>query len=103
MTNYAAIDCGTLSTRLLISGPGGEPVVRLTRVTGLGHGVDQARELRADAIERVLSVLREYRGLMATYGVGAARMVGTSALRDAGNRSSFCRVAEAVVGTPLAC
>jgi exopolyphosphatase / guanosine-5'-triphosphate,3'-diphosphate pyrophosphatase len=101
MTNYAAVDCGTLSTRLLISGPGGEPVVRLTRVTGLGQGVDQARELRADAIERVLSVLREYRGLMGTYGVGAARMVGTSALRDALNRSSFSRAAEAVVGTPL--
>ena len=101
MGNYAAIDCGTLSTRLLICNPGGEQILRLTRVTGLGQGVDRARELRADAVDRVLSVLREYRGLMGTHGVGAARMVGTSALRDAVNRSPFSQAAQDVVGAPL--
>jgi len=99
--NYGAVDCGTLSTRLLIANPDGEPIKRLTRLTGLGRGVDATRELRADSIERVLSVLREYRGLMDAHGVSTARMVGTSALRDATNRGSFSRAAEDVVGTPL--
>jgi exopolyphosphatase / guanosine-5'-triphosphate,3'-diphosphate pyrophosphatase len=101
MGNYAAVDCGTLSTRLLISNAAGDHILRLTRVTAMGQGVDRARELRADAIERVLSVLGEYKGLMGAHSVGAARMVGTSALRDAVNRSSFSQAAENVVGIPL--
>ncbi len=35
---YAAVDCGTFSTRLLVCGPGGEPLVRLMKVTGAGRG-----------------------------------------------------------------
>jgi exopolyphosphatase / guanosine-5'-triphosphate,3'-diphosphate pyrophosphatase len=101
MGNYAAVDCGTLSTRLLISSPEDGPIVRLTRVTGLGEGVDRARAIRSEAAERVLTVLREYRGLMERHNVSAARMVGTSALRDACNRASFSHAAEEVVGTPL--
>jgi exopolyphosphatase / guanosine-5'-triphosphate,3'-diphosphate pyrophosphatase len=101
MGNLAAIDCGTLSTRLLISTPTADPVVRLMRVTGLGQGVDQARALQPAAIERALSVLREYRGLMDRHGVSAVRMVGTSALRDAANRASFSKAAEEIVGAPL--
>jgi hypothetical protein len=57
----AAIDCGTNSTRLLVAGPGGQPLVRLMRITRLGRGVDQHRRLAADAVERTLSVLGEYR------------------------------------------
>ena len=98
---YAAVDCGTLSTRLLISSPDREPIVRLMRVTGLGQGVDRTRSIRAEAAERTLSVLREYRGLMEAHEVSAARMAGTSALRDATNRASFSRAAEEIVGTPL--
>jgi exopolyphosphatase / guanosine-5'-triphosphate,3'-diphosphate pyrophosphatase len=101
MGNFAAVDCGTLSTRLLISGPSGEPIVRLMRVTGLGEGVDRARALRPEAVARALSVLREYRGLMDEHGVCAARMVGTSALRDAANRASFSAAAEELIGAPL--
>ncbi len=101
MGNLAAIDCGTLSTRLLISTPSRQPVVRLMRVTGLGQGVDQARALHPEAVERALSVLREYRGLMDRHGVSAVRMVGTSALRDAANRAAFSNAAEKIIGAPL--
>jgi exopolyphosphatase / guanosine-5'-triphosphate,3'-diphosphate pyrophosphatase len=101
MGNYAAVDCGTLSTRLLISSPEREPIVRLMRVTGLGQGVDRTRSIRAEAAERTLSALREYRGLMEAHEVSHARMAGTSALRDAANRASFSRAAEKVVGAPL--
>jgi exopolyphosphatase/guanosine-5'-triphosphate,3'-diphosphate pyrophosphatase len=38
---------------------------------------------------------------MDQHGVGAARLVGTSALRDSGNRASFSQRAAAIVGTPL--
>ena len=98
MGNYAAVDCGTLSTRLLISNPQGQPITRLTRVTGLGEGVDRSRVIRAEAAERALTVLREYRELMDRHGVSATRMVGTSALRDAANRASFANAAEEIIG-----
>jgi exopolyphosphatase / guanosine-5'-triphosphate,3'-diphosphate pyrophosphatase len=101
VANFAAVDCGTLSTRLLVSRPAGEPIVRLMRITGLGEGVDRSRALLPQAIERTLVVLGEYRELMDQYDVRAARMVGTSALRDASNRASFSRAAEELVGTPL--
>ena len=89
MGNFAAIDCGTLSTRLLISTPRASPIVRLMRVTGLGQGVDRLGLCGPTRSSGLLSVLREYRGLMDRHGVSAARMVGTSALRDAANRASF--------------
>jgi exopolyphosphatase / guanosine-5'-triphosphate,3'-diphosphate pyrophosphatase len=101
MGNYAAVDCGTLSTRLLISSPQRAPIVRLMRVTGLGQGVDRTRSIRPEAADRTLSVLREYRSLMEANDVTAVRMAGTSALRDAANRASFSRAAEEVVGAPL--
>ena len=101
MGNYAAVDCGTLSTRLLISDPQGQPIIRLTRVTGLGEGVDRSRVVRAEAAERTLTVFSEYRQLMDRHGVSATRMVGTSALRDAANRASFADAAGEVIGAPL--
>ena len=99
--NLAAIDCGSLSTRLLVAEPDERTVLRLTRITGLGQGVDGSGALRPEAVERVLAVLRQYRALMDEHGVGAVRMVGTSALRDAGNRASFSDQATAIVGAPL--
>ena len=72
MGNLAAVDCGTLSTRLLISTPTGCPVLRLMRITRLGEGVDRSGLLLPDAIERTLAVLREYQGLMAEHEVQTA-------------------------------
>jgi len=101
MGNFAAIDCGTLSTRLLISAPTGEPVLRLMRITRLGEGVDRSGLLLPEAIERTLAVLREYQGLLGEHEVQAARMVGTSALRDASNRALFSKPAAELIGTEM--
>ncbi len=101
MANFAAVDCGTMSTRLLVSGADGEPLVRLTRITALGEGVDASRTLLPQAVQRTVAVLAEYREVMDRYEVGTARMIGTSALRDASNRESFFRAAEDVIGTSV--
>jgi exopolyphosphatase/guanosine-5'-triphosphate,3'-diphosphate pyrophosphatase len=99
--NVAAIDCGTLSTRMLIAGPGGVALARWARITGLGEGVDANRALSPGAVSRTLSVLGEYGNALQSHGVGAARMVGTSALRDASNRGTFVAAAEEAVGVRL--
>jgi exopolyphosphatase/guanosine-5'-triphosphate,3'-diphosphate pyrophosphatase len=100
----AAIDIGTNSTRLLVAERGdGAPlrtVDRLMRITRLGQGVDGARGLAADAMERTVAVLAEYRAVMDELGVpaGQVRMTATSAARDAANREVFFDAAEAAVG-----
>jgi exopolyphosphatase / guanosine-5'-triphosphate,3'-diphosphate pyrophosphatase len=93
----AALDCGTNSTRLLIATPG-QPDVRRMRITRLGQGVDATGRLDPGAVERTLEVLREYRGLLDAHRVARARLVATSAARDAANGSEFLAAASALVG-----
>ncbi len=94
----AAIDCGTNSVRLLVSTDGRTTVERLMRITRLGKGVDATGRLDAAAIERTVTVLREYREVMDRFDVGAVRMTATSAARDAANRDEFFAAAHEAVG-----
>jgi exopolyphosphatase/guanosine-5'-triphosphate,3'-diphosphate pyrophosphatase len=100
----AAIDIGTNSTRLLVAERGSDgalvTVERLMWITRLGQGVDQAKALAPDAIDRTVAVLAEYRTVMDDLGVasGRVRMTATSASRDASNRDVFFDAAEAAVG-----
>ena len=100
----AAIDIGTNSTRLLVAELDADgalvTVERLMRITRLGQGVDQAKALAPEAIDRTVAVLAEYREAMDGLGVaaGRVRMTATSASRDASNRDVFFDAAEAAVG-----
>ena len=98
MTPVAAIDCGTNSTRLLIVDDGGRPLDRRMRITRLGQEVDATGVLRDDAVERTLTVLREYRTAMDGYGANTGRLAATSAARDAANGASFLAAASEVTG-----
>jgi exopolyphosphatase/guanosine-5'-triphosphate,3'-diphosphate pyrophosphatase len=93
-----ALDCGTNSTRLLVVGPGGEALDREVRITRLGQGVDRTRALHPDAIDRTVAVLRDYAATMRRLGVTHARLVATSAVRDAANRAEFLAAAAAAAG-----
>jgi exopolyphosphatase/guanosine-5'-triphosphate,3'-diphosphate pyrophosphatase len=95
---YAAIDAGTNSTRLLI-GDGTETDERLMRITRLGAGVDADGRLAPDAIERVLTCLRDYRSVMDRFDLAGVRMVATSAARDAANRDDLFGPAAEIIGT----
>ena len=100
MTRVAAVDIGTNSTRLLVADVDGEgadaalrPIERTMRITRLGAGVDAERTLRADAIERTASVLREYGATIEQLGATRVRAAATSASRDARNRDEFFNAA----------
>lgn len=99
-TIVAAIDCGTNSTRLLIAKQTGpthyETLLRETTITRLGEGVDASQKLSTDAIDRVLVTLIGYAGKIAEYGVSTARLVATSAVRDASNGNIFLSAVEDV-------
>jgi exopolyphosphatase / guanosine-5'-triphosphate,3'-diphosphate pyrophosphatase len=102
----AAIDIGTNSVRLLVAEVDGTtardakvvPLDRRMRITRLGQGVDKARALAPDAIERTVAVLREYRAALEEHGVTAVRATATSAARDASNRDDFFAAAHDALG-----
>ena len=93
-----AIDCGTNSTRLLITDADGTTLVREMRITRLGQGVDATGQIAPEALERTLGVLGEYRSLMDEAGVGHGRLAATSAARDAANGPDFLRAASSITG-----
>src|SRR5690348_11208071 len=102
----ASVDIGTNSVRLLVAEAerdhGDAPlttVERLMRITRLGQGVDAARRLHPDAIERTTTVLREYGEVIERLGATRVRATATSAARDAQNRDEFFDAAERALGT----
>ncbi|CAM8645120.1 GppA Exopolyphosphatase [Acidimicrobiia bacterium] len=97
-TPVAAIDCGTNSVRLLITTDGKTQIERLMRITRLGQGVNATGRLDPAAIERTLTVLREFRAVIDKHGVTRIRMTATSAARDASNSDEFFVAARDVIG-----
>jgi len=92
VTRVAAIDLGTNATRLLVADvDGGEvtEVLRRTRITRLGEGVDARRRLLPVPIARVRNVLSDYRRETEGLGVERTLAVATSAVRDAENGEAF--------------
>lgn len=103
----AAIDIGTNTVLLLIAevGEGGElvPIVDSAQITRLGQGVDRTRALLPEAVERTLTCLEGYAGVIAEHGVTQLDVVGTSAMRDAaasqGPGADFVARAARILGT----
>ena len=103
----AAIDCGTNSIRLLIADINSKAdriertvgstdrsvpltdVAREMRIVRLGEGVDRTGRLSEAALDRTMTALREYAGLIGAAMPEAIRMVATSATRDAANSQEF--------------
>ena len=95
--NYAAIDCGTNSTRLLI-GNKFETLDRQMKITQLGQGLDKSGELSSKAMNRVLDALEDFRSSLDIHEVSEVRMVATSAARDASNSEDFFNQVESTIG-----
>ena len=92
MTRVAAIDLGTNATRLLVADVADgnvEELVRRTRITKLGEGVDARRRLLPVAIARVRNVLAAFRREAESLGAERALAVATSAVRYAENGEAF--------------
>ncbi|MGW6444651.1 Ppx/GppA phosphatase family protein [Lentzea sp. NPDC055074] len=108
MSRVAAIDCGTNSIRLLIADVTKREdgtawlrdVHREMKIVRLGQGVDATGRLHPDAIERTRQALLDYARTMQRKGVEVARMVATSATRDASNRDEFFGMTEQILGAP---
>src|SRR5579884_3930188 len=92
LMRVAAVDLGTNATRLLVADVEDgavADVVRRTRITRLGEGVDARRRLLPTAVARVRNVLADYRREAEELGAERVLAVATSAVRDAENGEAF--------------
>jgi exopolyphosphatase/guanosine-5'-triphosphate,3'-diphosphate pyrophosphatase len=96
VTIVAAVDIGTNSTKLLVTGDG----TRTFRIvdTRLGQDLAARGRFHPDAIARTLATLAEYRSLAAAAGAERLVAVATSACRDAADREDFLDAAAESLG-----
>jgi exopolyphosphatase/guanosine-5'-triphosphate,3'-diphosphate pyrophosphatase len=88
----AAIDIGTVTTRLLVADvveDGIREVERSTDITHLGENVNESGILSQDAMRRVAAVVGGYARRIGELGVEKLAAVATSASRDASNSETF--------------
>jgi exopolyphosphatase / guanosine-5'-triphosphate,3'-diphosphate pyrophosphatase len=97
-TAVAAVDCGSGATRLLVMRVDGLELCREEVVTNLSAGMGPHDELSAEAIERTICVLREFRERGLELGVTTIRAVTTAAARRATNTAAFLDAAEVALG-----
>lgn len=91
--NYAAIDLGTNSCRLVIATPTPSSfhiVETFSRITRLGEGIINNNELSHAAIRRTINTLKVCSGVLEEYApIVRARYVATAACRRAKNCKYF--------------
>ncbi len=92
MTVLAAIDIGTISTRLLIGDVKKDRLTPLHQelyITRIGKDVNQTKKLNSDRMEDTIEVLERYRELCDQQGAEEIFAVGTSAIRETKNGLLF--------------
>lgn len=91
MANYAAIDLGTNSCRLLIARPEKEmaALARQLETTRLGAGASAAGNLSSAAMDRTIECLLRFKAIMREWQVEKYRAVATCAVREAANGEEF--------------
>lgn len=88
----AIVDCGTNTIRLLVADVNGSRLSELDRrmeIVRLGEGVDEHRQFRPEALERVFAATRRYAEVIDGFDVDAVRFLATSASRDATNSEAL--------------
>lgn len=104
-SNYAAIDLGTNSCRLVIASPTPTSfriVETFSKITRLGEGIINDNELSRPAIKRTIGALKVCAGVLDEYApIVASRYVATAACRRAKNCSEFLEAVKRETGLDI--
>ncbi len=88
----ATVDLGTNTVRLLVveaDGAGWRTLHQTQRVTRLGEGQGPAGRLEAEPMRRTAATVAEFSRAARELGANRVRIVATSAVREAANRTEF--------------
>lgn len=103
--NYAAIDLGTNSCRLVIATPTPSSfriVETFSKITRLGEGIINNNELSHTAIRRTINALKVCAGVLEEYApIAKARYVATAACRRAKNCRYFLDLVKKETGLTI--
>lgn len=103
--NYAAVDLGTNSCRLLIARIDSEhrlkPVYRDIVTTRIGEGLNETGKISLPAIQRTAQALKKFQGIIDQYEATACRAVATSAAREASNQEYFSESVGPFIDVPI--
>ena len=103
--NYAAIDLGTNSCRLVIASPTPSSfriVETFSKITRLGEGIINNNELSHTAIRRTINALKVCAGVLEEYSpIAKARFVATAACRRAKNCKYFLDLVKKETGLTI--
>lgn len=103
--NYAAIDLGTNSCRLVIATPtptSFHVVETFSKITRLGEGIINDNELSKPAMRRTIAALKVCRGVINEYApIAGSRFVATAACRRAKNCAQFVEMVKKEAGINL--
>ncbi len=103
--NYAAIDLGTNSCRLVIATPtptSFHVVETFSKITRLGEGIINDNELSKPAMRRTIAALKVCRGVINEYApIANSRFVATAACRRAKNCAQFVEMVKKEAGINL--
>ena len=100
------IDIGTNSCRLMIADSKNNTVntlIKKVEFTRLGEGVNKAKMLAPEAVNRTLNVLKEYRKISDSYNSEKILAFATSAVRDSSNREMFLDLVKKECGITINC
>src|SRR6185436_8283503 len=103
-TLLAAVDLGSNSYRLEIGRFDHGQIQRveyLKETVRQGNGLDEARNLTPEAMERGWACLARFAERLAGFRKGQVRAVATQTLREARNRDAFLAQAHKVLGFPI--
>ena len=105
LKNYAAIDLGTNSCRLVVATPtptSFRVIETYSKVVRLGEGIIQDNFLSPKAMQRTIQALKVCRGVIDEYmPIAGSRFVATAACRRAKNVGQFVEMAKDEAGIDL--
>ena len=103
--NFAAIDLGTNSCRLVIAGPTPASfriVETFSKITRLGEGIINDNELSRTALRRTINALKVCAGVIEEYApIYRSRFVATAACRRAKNCKEFLDLVKKETGLTI--